>query len=331
MLTLLRHKNPCAMLGIDISSTAVNILALSSQQAQYCVEGHGRALLPNLAVDAGCIRDIDAVVGAIRLALIETNTRCKQAVLAVPNAFTISKTIQMSASLSDRDMDAWVRLDVEKHFSYSLADIYLDFDILGPSAQNPAMLDVLIVASRAKHVNQRVEVIRRAGLLPRIVEVESYAFERAALLLTKAESLNTTFLIDIGTHMTNYMIFDGVTLIFSREEALNGDQFIRADEAHVLDQSILDLFLIKLKRAWQLFSSTKPDCPLEKIVIASRVGHLPGLSSVVQTYMKIPCIIANPLCHMTLSNRVNRKHMGKDVSSWMVACGLALRGARGKA
>ena len=321
MLKLLRRKNPCTLLGIDITSTAVNIIELSHQQAQYCVEGYGRALLPDHAVEAGCIRDLDAVVQAIQRALIEVKSPSKQVVLAVPNAFTISKIIQMSASLNDRDMDAWVRLDVEKHTSYSLKDIYLDFEVVSPCAQNPALLDVLIVASRAEHVNQRVEAVRRAGLMAHIVETESFAFERAALAAANIASSKVIFMIDIGIQVTNYMVFDGVKIIFSREDTLNGSQLIQA----VTD--VQDVFFMQVKRAWQFFTSTTPNSILDHIILSGPVSHLPGLARLVQSRLNKPCFIANPLSQMVFSNRVNREQIEQDASHLMVACGLALRGA----
>lgn len=319
MRSLLRYKNSSALLGVDIASTAVNIIELSHRQNHFCVEGYGHALLPVHAVDNGSICDLDAVVHAMRQALIDVNSLSKHAVLAVPNAFVMSKVIQMSASLSDIDMEAWVRLNVEKHISCPLKDIYFDFDIQGVSAQNPGLLDVLIVASRAEHVNQRVEAVRRAGLLSHIVEVESHAFQRAVLSFTKNQTSQILFIADIGIHTANYMVFDGAKIIFSREEALNGLQLVQAVVG------VLDVFLMQLMRAWQFATSITLNSAIEQIILVGPVGDLSGLTSWVQEQMNKPCCIANPFSHMTLSSQVNRDQLQSDASCLMTACGLAMR------
>ena len=167
------------MLGIDITPNAVYLLALSNQKSQYCIDSYAKIQLPDYAVEAGHIHDLDAVVQAVQRAVVESKALSKSVVLAVPNPFTMSKTIQISANMSERDLDACVRLDMGKHISEPHSIFYFDYHILGLSAQNRGLLDVLVVASRGEHVNQRVEVMRRAGLSASIVEVESHSHERA--------------------------------------------------------------------------------------------------------------------------------------------------------
>lgn len=92
------------------------------------------------------------------------------------------------------------------------------------------MLDVLIVASRAENVNQRVETAVHAGLEVVVIDVESYAVERAAQQLAKdlpaSGQDKTIAIIDIGACYTHLFVLQGMKLVYSREEKFGGKQLI---------------------------------------------------------------------------------------------------------
>ena len=57
MLKLFKSKHN-SILGIDISSTSVKILEVSTNGDQYRVEGYGSASLPENAMEGNTIKDI---------------------------------------------------------------------------------------------------------------------------------------------------------------------------------------------------------------------------------------------------------------------------------
>ncbi len=168
-----RRKKPRSILGIDIGSTSVKILELSNRHHQYCVEGYCHMLLPQHVTDP------DVIARRIKALLSSDNFSSKQAVIAVPDASVMRKVIQINACIQERDIEEWVFMAAEQYIPYPLDEISLDFNLLGPSATHSDKLDVLVVASRSKNVAQRLESVRRAGLVVEIVDVESYAIERA--------------------------------------------------------------------------------------------------------------------------------------------------------
>ncbi len=61
----------------------------------------------------------------------------------------------------------------------------LDFEILGPSAADADAVDVLLAASRRENVDARTNVLEKAGLKPRLVDVEAYTVENAFSLIAR--------------------------------------------------------------------------------------------------------------------------------------------------
>ena len=341
-----------SILGIDISSTSVKILELSKTGEQYCVEGYGRAIMPENAMEGNVIKDIDAVANSIKNILTAEGLTCKQAACAVPESSAISKIIQINDGLSMQEMEELVIVEADKYIPYPIDEINVDFSVLGPSVKNSAMLDVLIVASRSENVSNRVEVINRAGLLAKVVDVESYAVERASQLLRPelpaGGDKKNIAIIDIGAAYTHLFVLHGMKIIFSREEEFGGKQLIdavvqrysmqRQEAVTALEQGSLpedyvdevlqpfkELILLQVKRALQFFFSTSHHTFVDHIILAGGVAKLPNIALLLQEHINIPTSIANPFAHMGLAKNVNREIITNDSPMLMVACGLALR------
>ena len=351
MLKLFKPKHR-SILGIDISSTSVKILEISSVGDQYCVEGYGSMLLPENAMEGGLIKDIAGVAASIKKLLINSHLHCKQVALAVPDSSAISKTIQVNDGLTDEEIEEMVVMEADKHFPYPIDEINLDFEVLGPSLKNSAMQDVLIVASRAENVSNRIEAVTLAGLEATVVDVESYAVERAAQLLAAelpAAGVNKIIaIIDIGAVYTHFFVLHGLKTIFSREEEFGGKQLIdairqrygmtieevtramaqeRLPEDYDLEvlQPFKELILLQVKRALQFFFSTSHHTYVDYILLAGGVAKEPGIAQLLQDHINIPTGIANPFIHMSLAKTVSREQLTDESPGLLVACGLALR------
>ncbi|KTD57936.1 pilus assembly protein PilM [Legionella shakespearei] len=351
MLKLFKNKNR-SILGIDISSSAVKILEFSGSGDQLCVEGYGREALPPDALDGNVIKDIEAVANCIKKLCERQKISCKQVALAVPDSAVISKIVQINDGLTDAEMEELVVIEADKYIPYPIDEINLDFEVLGHSTKNSAMLDVLIVASRAENVNSRVEAIARAGLETRVVDVESYAVERAAQQLTSELPAGgqdkIVAIIDIGAHYTHLFVLHGMRLIFSREEKFGGMQLIEAIAEHykmTTEQALTaknegtlppdyevevlepfkEMVLLQIKRTLQFFYSTSQHGFVDHILLAGGLARKPGLAELIQEQLGVTTTVANPLAHMSLGKMVHLDSINNDAPALMVACGLALR------
>lgn len=307
MFTFLKKK-PCSSLGLDISATSVKILELSYSQSQYCVEGYGCVQLSH----------IDVVSSSIKALLASANLSSKQVILAVPDACAIRKIIQIKADVHEQDIDEWVLMEAEKYIPHPVDEINLDFNILGPSADHSDRLDVLVVAARAEKVKQRVDLINNTGLAVQIVDVESCAIERSASLCITGHGTNTA-MFDIGEVFIRCFVFNGLNIIFSREDALGAEQSL---------PRCFELILQQIKRALQFFSSSNRHGSIDQILLSGIVLRFSGLDGFLQSQLGIPTHIANPFIGMSYATPLIRRMIERDAPELMVACGLALRGVQ---
>lgn len=353
MLTIFRPKAK-TILGIDIGSSSVKVLEINRVGDHFKVEGYGCETLPDKAVEGNVIKDIDTVASAIKRIMTRSRFQCKQAAIAVPDSSVISKVVQINEGLNEQEMEELVIVEADKYIPYPIDEINIDFEVIGPSPKNTTMLDVLIVASRAENVSTRVEAIARAGLEVKIVDVESYAVERALLNLSTelpAEGVEKIIaVLDIGSLFTHLYVMDSMKIIFSREEEFGSHLLIentaqqyemtyeQALQAHEQNQlpadyqtSVLkpfqEMMLLQIKRTLQFFYSTSHHGFVDYILLAGRVARMPGFLEMIQEQLGIPAAIADPFSHMEFGAMANQEQIHQDAPALLISCGLALRQA----
>lgn len=351
MLKLLKPEYH-SVLGIDISSTSVNIVEISGKGEARTIEGYGNEALPPNSVEGHVIKDIDAVAQCIRQLIIRARLKSKFATLAVPDSAVISKILQVNEDLNETEIEEFIILEADKYIPYPIEEINIDFEIIGPSEKNPAMLDVLIVASRTENVSSRVDAAIKAGLQVKIIDVESFAIERALQLQAQdlpSQGANKVIaVIDIRDEFTNLYVLHNMKIIYSREDEFGGKQLLddtaqyygisRADviqrkannalpedyEEKVV-RPFIETFLVHIKRSLQFFFSTSNHGFVDQILLAGSIARLGNLANLVQERSKITTSIVNPAGHLNLSGQLNKEHCFNDAPSLLIACGLALR------
>lgn len=302
---------PRTRLGIDMGSSVIKIIQLSYSNQQVCVDAYA------ISYWHKHLEHDDAMGPLIQTMLVTANMSCKQAVIAVPDSETISKVIQVHAAFNECDLNAWVMLEAEQFVACPLEEVSVDFDVLGPSINQPGMLDVLVVASRVEHVNHRFGVIQRAGLDVCVVDVESYAIERAACASSMMTQGKIVVLVDVRKFSVHLQVFHGARTVFFHEESFR-DNRIKNPVAH-------DEFLLLITRGLQRYSSTHPGFSVQRMLLLGDRTNLQRMRLVFQDEFEIPVCFANPFAEMSYATEINVDKLTYDAPLLMVACGLALR------
>ncbi|MEO5702631.1 MAG: pilus assembly protein PilM [Gammaproteobacteria bacterium] len=340
------------MLGLDISSTAVKLLELSQKGGRYRVECYAIEPLAPGAVVEKQITDAEAVGEAIKKALKRSRTRAKHAAVAVAGSAVITKLITLPATLSDNEMASQIELDAHQYIPYPLEEVNLDFQVIGPSERDPALLDVLLAASRSENVDLRVAALELAGLTAGVVDVEAYATETAVSLITQLMPNRGVGMrlavFDVGATMTSFIVIDEFKVIYTREQTFGGKQLteeiqrryelsyedaamakehgnLPSDyEAEVLEP-FKETMTQQITRSLQFFFSSSPYHSVDHILLAGGSALIPGIAEMVAAKTETPTSIANPFAGMTIAPRVNAQSAGRDAPALMIACGLAMR------
>ena len=289
---------------------------------------------------------------AIGRAVKRTNSKTKDAAVAVAGSAVITKVISMPADLSDDEMDSQIALEADQYIPYPLEEINLDFEVLGPSETEMEKVDVLLAASRSENIDVRVAVLQHAGLMPKIIDVEAFALENSVALIANDSfdgALDDTIaVIDIGATMTTLSVLKEMKIIYTREQVFGGRQLtediqrrygLTYEEAGLAKRQgglpdnygpeVLEPFkeamAQQVSRALQFFYSASQFGAVDRIILAGGCASTPGAGELIESKAGTSVTIANPFASMSLANNINAQHLSNDAPALMIACGLALR------
>lgn len=352
----LGQKNK-ALLGIDISSTAIKLIELSqsphASAELFRVETFAIEPLPGNAVVESKIADTDAVGQTILKALARSGTKAKRAAVALSGSAVITKVISMSGALSDAEMESQIQLEADQYIPYPLEEVNIDFDVLGPSQSSSDMVDVLLAASRHENVDDRVTALEIAGLTTAVVDVEAYAMESACALLLggygEEPAQQTVAIADVGASTTTLHVLHAGQVLYTREQNFGGQQLtdevqrrygLPRDQAarRILDGDVAENYesevlapfkealAQQIGRALQFFYSGTTFSRVDRIILAGGAASIRQIDELIEERLGLPTAVANPFSHMSVSPRVKAQELIRVAPAMMIAVGLALRG-----
>ena len=351
MFGLFGKRKATQVLGLDISSTTVKLLELSYTGGRYRVESYAVSSLPQDAVIEKSVNDVAGVSNAIRTVVAQSRTKLKNVAAAVAGSSVITKLIDMPEGLSEDDMETQLTLEADQYIPYPLEEVAIDFEIQGPARDRDHQVEVLLAACRRETIVSRVEAIEGSELIPKIMDVEAYAMERAFSLLRNQLDLHedsTVAIVDIGATMTTLSVLNNGQTIYTREQLFGGKQLtdeimrrygLPLEEAGLAkkqgglpddyEPEVLEPFkdavVQQVARSLQFFFSSSQYNDVDHIILAGGVSSMEGLEELVCEKLGTPTSIANPFAQMSISSRVNAVALSSDAPAMMIACGLALR------
>ena len=341
------------MVGIDISTSGVRLVELSLVGKQEIrLDRYASEPFPRGAVVDGNIENIEQVSDAVRRVWKKSGTRARLVALGMPPASVITKKIILPAGLSEDQLEVQVESEASQYIPFALDEVSLDFDVLGPAANSPEDIEVMLAASRREKVEDRVAIAEAAGLKAMVMDIESYAaraaMDRVTALLPKAGLDQVVALFQIGAQVTHIsVLLDGVT-IYEREQPFGGNQLtqdivrsfgLSFDEAETRKKSgelpenyqadLLTPFLesaaLEVTRAIQFFFTSTPYTRVDQLFLAGGCAQIAGLVELIGARSKIPTSVLSPFKGMQLAGGVREAHLRNEAPAYLVACGLALR------
>lgn len=341
------------LIGLDIGSSSVKLIELSRRGQDYAVEAFAIEPLPADALTDSQINVPELVAPSIARALNRAGTRTREVALAVSGSTVITKQIGMPAGLRPQDLEDQIMAEADQYIPYPVEEVNLDFQVVGQNQQDDATVDVMLAACRKDQVESRVAAVEIAGLKARVVDVELYALENAARLLTsqipdEGHDQNVA-LVDVGDNTTSLLVLREQQSIYARDQAFGGKQLTedmmrqydmsfeeanRAKQQGDLPddyaQSILSRFIEDLTqqidRSMQFFfASPGRHDSVSQVILSGGCARIEGLAEAVEQRLEIPTVIARPFADMKTTRRVRSSQLEQNGASMLIAAGLALR------
>ncbi len=341
------------MIGLDISSSSAKLVELGQDRSgNLTLERCGIEPLERGWISDGNIEKFDEVVEATRRLVGKSGTKAKHVAMALPASVGISKKIILPGGLSEREMEVQVESEANQYIPFSLDEVSLDFCVVGPSTTSAGDVEVVIAASRKEKVEDRQGLAEAAGLVPVVLDVESYASRLAASRVIGrlpgggVDALIALF--EIGAMTSTMQVLRNDDLIYERDQVFGGEQLTQMlvrqygftqDEAEtkkragelpddygtVVLQPYVESLAQELERALKFFFTSTPHNRVDYILLAGGTAGIPGLTEAITRHTSFPCQVVNPFDGMEVGRAVREKKMLREAPSYLTACGLAMR------
>ena len=201
--------------GLDISDLSLKIIKLKKRGKFLTLASFGEAQIKPGIIKEGEIKDEEKLAETIKGAIKKVKgerIKTKYVVASLPEEKSFLQVIQMPKMLEE-DLKSAVIYEAENYIPLPIEQVYLDSQIVPPVYNHLDHFDVLLAALPKKTVDPYLASLKKAGLQPKALEIESLSIARA--LIKDEVSAVPILLIDLGATRTSFIVFSGHSLRFT--------------------------------------------------------------------------------------------------------------------
>lgn len=352
-----------SVVGIEISATAIKLVELSKKKSGYELKAFANVPLPRDAIVENTVIDSIAVSQALLDAIEESGIKTRSVAIAVSDNAVIIKVIQVPVT-TEFNLEAQISFEADQHVPFDIEDVYLDFQILGGTEDDPESMDVVLVACKREIVDDYQLVLSEAGLHTTCVDCAVFALENAVeetrihivdsteydaveALDGESEGGAAWALVNVGTNIININIMREGQMAFVRDQFYGGQSFTEAiQKAHAvsfnaaeemkknnfseIDPNVVEEFFNSLSseigRSLDFYGANNAEYPVQTILLSGGCALIPDIALEIDQRLGIETKILNPFDGIDIpSEKFDVEAIQKIGPMMMVPVGLAMR------
>ncbi|MFH1643051.1 MAG: type IV pilus assembly protein PilM [Patescibacteria group bacterium] len=210
--------------ALDISNLSLKIAKLKKKRGYLELESFGELKIKKGIISNGEIKEEDDLIEAIKNVVNGVKgkkLKTKYVACSLPEEKSFLEIIKMPL-MSREDLKSAILFEVENYIPLPIEDVYLDFEIINKDIRKKEM-EVLLAALPKKTVDLYINCLKKAGLKPLFLEIESLAIVRA--LINKKLSSQSFLLIDLGLTRTGFVVFVDGCIRFTSSIPVSAENF----------------------------------------------------------------------------------------------------------
>ncbi len=341
------------LVGLDIGSSAIKVAQVKESKGRYVLQKFGvKPLEPEVIVD-GTVMDEGRVVSAIQELFDEANVKNKHVAISISGHAVIVKKISLPP-MPDDELEGQVKLAAEQYIPFDINEVNIDFHVLPSDASGEGQGDmaVILVAAKKDKINELTELVKAAGLIPMVMDVDAFAIENMHAINYPMAQEETTALVNLGASVMNVNIIRAGSSLFTRDIALGGNRYTEAIQREVglsfeeaeeskkkeraTDSGAASLNSVmdsvnaevasEIARTVDYFKTSTADSELNRVLVCGGVARAKGLIQQLGDRMQLPVELADPFAEIDIAGcGVDPDLLAELAPSAAVGVGLALR------
>jgi type IV pilus assembly protein PilM len=341
------------LVGLDIGSSAIKVAQLKESKGRYFLQKFGvKPLEPEVIVD-GTVMDEGRVVSAIQELFQEANVKNKHVAISISGHAVIVKKISLPP-MPDEELEGQVKLAAEQYIPFDINEVNIDFHVLPSDASEDQQGDmsVILVAAKKDKINELTELVKAAGLVPVVMDVDAFAVETMHAINYPMSQEETTALVNLGASVMNVNIIRAGSSLFTRDIPLGGNRYTEAIQreiglsfeeaeeskkngragdsegvslADVID-SVNAEVASEIARTVDYFKTSTTNSELSRVLVCGGVARAKGLIQQLGDRMQLSVEMADPFAEIDITGCDIDPDLLVDLApSAAVGVGLALR------
>jgi type IV pilus assembly protein PilM len=245
-----------------------------------------------------------------------------------------------------------IRAEAEHHIPFGRDDVEIDYHVTNPSTAS-GQTEMLLVAAKKEVVNDYIQVVRDAGLIPQVVDVAAFASQNGFEVNYPLDPRETVVLINIGAAISNINIVRSGVSLFTRDVTIGGNAYteeiqkqlgIAADEAEaykvggnqvedgVVPQEVIrvmegvsEVMAGEFQRSLDFFLATTADANVTRIVLAGGSAKINSLHRAIERRSRLPLEVADAWRRVEIDATLDRAYLMAHSPEALIGVGLAMR------
>ena len=333
-------KGSNCQVGVDIGNSSVKIVKLVAKPNSKLKE------LAGFDVQAFSGNDLQSIADATKTALLNSHIDSTSVNISVSGQSVIVRYVQMPKMTKD-ELSKAIKLSIGKYIPFNADEVNYDFQILGDTEQKSKTMRVLLVAVKKDIVQERINILSKAGLKANIIDVDSFAVINSFQLVNQ-ENKGIVAILDIGAEITSTTILKDNVPYFNRDVPIGGRNFTKAiiEEFEMTVEEAEDLKHNPQTRYGDLITAIRPVIDslademhlsfnycesqlggsVQKIFLTGGTAKFKGIDRVLNSILGVDVEIWDPTRVLLVNESLPREKLIEVGPLLTVAIGLALRG-----
>jgi len=341
------------LVGLDIGSSSIKLAEIQETPRGFILNRFSQIPLAKGIIMDGIPVEPEELALKIRELFKQSGCKKKGIVTSLSGHSVIIKKVNFP-TMDEEELRDLIKEEAGKYLPFDdMEAVSYDFQVLGENEFNPNQMDVVIVAAKKDIVSGYTDAIQRAGYLPTIMDVDSFALETMYEENYEFAENEMAVLINIGASITNINVLKGGASIFTRDFTLAGNSITEAlqkklgvsfEEAERIKiegpggaesaekefrESLLSYaepICSEIERSVDYFRSTYGGEYIKHVIISGGSAKIPGIANDLTQRLNVEAEIANPFKKIGYNTKVLDPATIEDIKPIApVGVGLALR------
>jgi type IV pilus assembly protein PilM len=332
-------KKKKSRVGLDIGSFSLKIMEVATDQKQLVMRKIGIQELP-----AGSLEQV--LPQALKSLFGQTHIDTKDVNISVAGSNVVVRFVELPL-MQDAELAQALPYEAEKHIPFDIKETILDYVVLTKN-QTERKVNALLVGVRKNFIDSRLKILGDMGIIPDVVDVDSFAVFNAFQknVPDEAAGTKTIALVNIGASLTSVIIVHENRPWMVRDVNVGGADFTQVIQAQMkMDAQQARQFKHKPKDATDMstvirgvlqklvdeiklslgYYEDKHGKGIEHIYVSGGSTKLVGLIPALKESAGIEVTTWDPLASFAIGSDVPEDIVNTYRSSLAVCSGLVLR------